>query len=154
MADWKGIREVLLSARGLCSSQLAKTPLWSVDSSSSSPDSSAYFGYAGFGRMHCPLLGYENPSTGMEDIFTFTKFQTEADLNTFCEQGLNYREERANLLVRTYTEEPRQLLHLETKCFFVIEFNYFASIDAVAIRRECSRLRKSNSKNTTWGGHA
>lgn len=101
VADWQGVRSTLLSSGGLCSTDKAKTPLWDSAGNSDAPDSSIYFAFAGTGRLHCPLVGYKHPSTGLEEIFTFTKFEGKADLNSFCESGLDYWGDDANPLVCT-----------------------------------------------------
>lgn len=105
VADWQGVRSTLLSSGGLCSTNKAKTPIWSLSGNSRAPDSSIYFAFSGLGRFHCPLVAYKHPSTGLEDIFTFTKFESKADLNSFCERGLDYWEDDANPLVCTSAVE-------------------------------------------------
>ncbi|KAL8425722.1 hypothetical protein Efla_003100 [Eimeria flavescens] len=102
--DWKGIRDALLGSGGLCSTEAAQTPLWITDKESRRPDSSIFFGYAGLGRLHCPLRGYKKSLSGVEEFFTFTNFSTVEDLNTFCEKGLSYWEDVANPLV--YSDIP------------------------------------------------
>ncbi|KAL8436189.1 hypothetical protein ACSSS7_001919 [Eimeria intestinalis] len=99
--DWKGIRDTLLGSGGLCTTKAAQIPLWSLNENNKMPDSSIFFGYAGFGRLHCPLRGYKKLLTGVEEYFTFTKFSSSAELNDFCEEGLNYWDDAANPLVRT-----------------------------------------------------
>lgn len=97
--DWKGVRDSLLSPGGLCSTQTARTPIWGLDEGKKLPDSSIYFGYAGLGRLHCPLVGYEKASTGIEEYFTFTAFSGPRELDAFCGSGLSYWEDAPNPVV-------------------------------------------------------
>ncbi|KAL8451729.1 hypothetical protein Emed_001891 [Eimeria media] len=97
--DWKGIRDTLLGSGGLCTTKAAQTPLWNKDGKNPIPDSSIYLGYAGFGKLHCPLRGYKKGLAGVEEYFTFTNFSSPAELNDFCEGGLDYWDDTANPLV-------------------------------------------------------
>ncbi|KAL8273853.1 hypothetical protein Esti_002176 [Eimeria stiedai] len=99
--DWKGIRDTLLGSGGLCTTKAAQTPLWSIDEKKKTPDSRIFFGYAGFGKLHCPLRGYKKGVAGVEEYFTFTNFSSSAELNDFCEGGLDYWDEAANPLVHS-----------------------------------------------------